>query len=386
MSYTSHFIYTPVPLLLNLVKGSVPVTHHSDYVSEREAQILGVSRPHLQNRSSSHYSEGQPPLNLLVNILLDHSTVKKTVSTLHKVCSVRQWVEVKLKGVNLLELTPAAQAQLYSHLNDILSPVTDHVFLSDLSMWQRVTSVADTPLSLWLCHHAMYPIPSPLNCRELLYVTSEHIESFATTLSQLTIVPQSLRALCLILGRWEYVTEDVSKVLCSLPVSVLGSLEYLQLCNWVIVSEYGLESLQLCSRLRVLSVSKNIEQPHSLFEVISKLPVLEFLHWQGGTGITSPDHLLCLHSGLCSCFKSLCHFHLECGCISFDLDPEDETFPLALLPLFVENGGKKRLARDILLEWFSSLRPDVCFRVCECEVLTDPELCNAVAMDNIPRI
>ena len=178
-----------VPLLLNLVKGSVPVTHYSDYVSEREARILRVWRPHLQNILNI---EDETPLTLHVNVLLDHTTTKLTLSTLSKVCSLREWVEVKLKGINLLAMDPKVHPHLYQHLGTILSPTTDHVYLSDPSMLQRITPFVGSPSSLWLHSQAFCPIPVPLNCRDLLYVTSEPSDSLATTLTQLTIWPRNL--------------------------------------------------------------------------------------------------------------------------------------------------------------------------------------------------
>ena len=382
-----HFPFA-VPLLLNLVNGSVPVTHYSDYVSEREARILRVWRPHLQNILNV---EDETPLILHVNVLLDHTTTKLTLSTLSKVCSLREWVEVKLKGINLLAMDPKVHPHLYQHLGTILSPTTDHVYLTDPSMLRRITHFVGSPSSLWLHSQVLCPIPVPLNCRDLLYVTSDPSDSLATTLTKLTIWPRSLRALCLMLVSRQVISEDLSKALDLLLERVFSSIEFLQLSRWGILTEHNLGSLQKCSVLRVLSVSNNIQQPESLFSVVSGLPCLEYLHLHGGNNMLSP--LLSLYNGLCDGFRSLCHLHFECGhrFPYFDLDMADKTFavpgptlPPTSVPLLLEDeSGVKTLSDEIVVEWLSSVRPDVCFKVWSMQRkrLRAPELHQAVAMD-----
>ena len=371
-----------MPLLLSLVRGSVPVTHYSDYVNDRETRILGISRPTLHK---NHYH--QPPLNLLVNVLLDNTATKQTVSALSKVCSLCEWVEVKLKGINLLHLQPTVQTNLYTLLDILLSSITDHVYLSDPSVWQRVTPFI-SPSSVWLCNQALSPIPVPLDCRDLLYVTSEPTESLAVTLSQLTIQPRNLRALCLMLGARQSVTEELSKALDSLLRRVCCSLQSLQLCSWDSLTTHNLYSLQKCCMLRVLSISNNMHWPEFFFEALSKLPLLEYLHWHGG-GLLSPDNLLSLNNTLCDGFKSLYHFHLECTSWE-ELDPADDRLAvlcpslLCLLePLLENKSGDRIISAEILEEWLSSLRPEVCIRVWDWQwSLEIPQLCQAVAMDN----
>lgn len=333
---------------MRLVQGNVPGIHHRDYLSDSDAKRLGVSRPHLKTCKSNT----REPLTLCVNILLNDTTSKRTIETLTEICSQHQWVDVKLKGVNLLGLNSAVLKKFHLAFNTLISPITDCVY-------------------------------STKSCfRYLLLYSAEQSENLAATLSQLIIEPCRLRAFCLLQTNAD-ISDVLSSSLSTFLVHSCEYLEYLQLQYWSLTL-ISLDALLQCSRLRVISISeawrlsKLFRSRHSVEDVltaVSQLPHLEFFQWCETINFTTAG-LLCLHNLLNDSFKSLQHFHINFMYVLLSTtDLVNITFSVLsdiLIPLLNGKEGSEEVTTfrfafegivDILLDWLFKLRSNVCFKL-----------------------
>ena len=362
-----------------------------------------MSKPHLRNRPNQISGVGQPPLTLLVNVLLDNTTTKRTVNTLSEACSLSQWVQVKLKGFNLLELSNVADLRHQTELNSLVGNVTDHLYISDPFEWREFVAEPNRPLSLWAYCKNVTQFLLRLDARDLLFITPEDQPNTQASLSLMNMWRgRKLRAFCLMRHKPDAVTYTLCNHVCQFLESTSPSLEYLQLYHWSL-SSTDLDILQTCSRLRVLSVTegdmgysrrRNVMN-HSVEKVlttVSNLPQLEFFQWVEPNLLLHLADLLCLNRLLEDSFKSLSHFHSQCFHISlFDEDWEDnESF---LCTFF--SSAEDDPSSNMLQSWVSSLRPDICFKLGQQVLLgselrkvllLDSDLCRAVNMDHIPRV
>ena len=372
-NYTS---FNAVPLLLNLVNGRVPVIHLCDYVNDREAEILGLSRPQL-SRPQLSCSPLQPPVSLHVNLMLDDTATKPTIDALVEICSHRQWVEVKLKGLNILGLNPAVLKKFQLNFNALMSPIIDHVYLTG-ACFRELKEIQSISSTLWVSCDASLPT-IPGNCINILLASHEGNNQLTKTLHELSTEPQCLQAFCIMQQGLE-LTDALSAALSIFLQTVSGSLEYLQLQRWSFTST-DLKSLLQCTKLRVLSITEEClptftlpkRRASDIFTAISELPYLEFFQWSESLNLVTAD-LLSLRHLLRDSLRSLNHFHI--GILWLHLsttDLENESYsPLGevLLPLLSGKEGSDMcstyrfsLTNDRILEWLSVLRPQVCFRV-----------------------
>ena len=403
------FFYA-VPLLLNLVRGTVPVTHHSDYLTDREAKTMGISRPHLQDRGNQVAVEGQPPLDLFVNLLLDNTTSGDTVTSLCEVFSFYQWVKVKLKGVNLLELTKESLLkQLHAVLDVLIDTGTDHIFVSDPFEWKKFVADPSRPPSLWAYCRDIHRFPIRLDARDLLFITPQNKGVVNGLLSLLKFWKgRRPRAFCLLCHSDQDTASNIVGYGCaeedllsyiSEHLSLFlemwsSSLEYLQLCHWSLYSTH-LDTLKMCSKLRVLSIVGRKKQKRSyssrllknsvseVLTAVSALPQLEFFQWEEHKIVLDITDLCCIHDFLQDCFRPLGHFHV---CVSdVQLSEEDWEKNVGLLePL--RGGLEGKESENVqLMAWLTSLRPDVCFRLGSLTELSTG-LAQAANMDHIPRV
>lgn len=377
---------TAVPLLLTLVNGTAPVTSLRDYVSDKEAQKLKEFRPQLQNYDRRQHT----PLTLYINLMLDDTASKWTVDALAQIRSQQQWVQVVVKGINILGLRSfSVLKKLQSNLDAVLSPVIDHVYLTETCLRElgNITAALHS-FSLWVsCEATSSQLHTPQlptipgNCRALILATQQR--SLADKLFELTVKSQSLRAFCILRQRNE-ISNFLCKALGSFLLSVSASLEYIQLRRWSLLST-DLDSLVQCSKLRVISITEDCEKaaisnslintPSDIFAGLSQLPHLEFFQWSESINLTTAA-LLSLHHLLCNSVTTLQHFHV---CLKLLLvsttDLETESYSLlsdVLLPLLEGKEGDESCTtyifpfeNSIVLEWLSMLRPEVCFRLCK---------------------
>ena len=352
--------YNAVPLLLNLVKGTSPLSENGN---DSETKCVSLSRLHRPN------THEQPPPSLFVNVLLKG---RDDVRSLNEVCSHCQWVEVKLKGVNTLGLHSVKD------LKALMCHVVGPAHILDVNGWENYAS--DGSVSLWVDSNEAAKVP--LSCKDLLLLGSRSSQRLANELSVLSSHPRNLRSFCLLRQQAGDAEALVIKALGVLVESVSYSLEYLQLqCLSFTSADLGWTGK--CSKLRVLSVNcqgdpGNARPKHSVAEIltaISQLPLLEFFHWSEGLNLTTQS-LLCLHGLLVNSFKSLCHFHV---CFSSALlsttDLVNDKYSVlegVLVPLVGLKEGSEAVTtyifalegiKDVLLEWLSSLRHQVCFRL-----------------------
>ena len=367
----NYTLYNAVPLLLNLVNGRVPVTHLRDYVNDREAETLGLSRPQLS------CSPLQPPVSLHVNIMLDDTTTKRTIDALVEICSHRQWVEVKLKGLNILGLSSRVLKKFQLNFYSLISPITDHVYLTG-ACFRELKEIQSVPSTLWVaCDAPLLTIPC--NCTNFLLASREGNNQVAKILHKLSAEPPCLRAFC-ILQQGMDLTGALSDALGTFLLTVSGSLEYLQLQRWSF-SSTDLKSLLECTKLRVLSITEDCVPTFALhkhsagdiFTAISQLPHLEFFQWSENLNLTTVG-LLSLHHILRESLRFLRHFHIGISWLHLSTtDLGNESYsPLedVLLPLMNGKEGSDActtyrfpFTHDRILEWLSVLRPRVCFRL-----------------------
>ena len=367
----NYTLYNAVPLLVNLVNGRVPVTHLRDYVNDREAETLGLSRPQLTCNPL------QSPASLHVNIMLDDTATKRTIDDLIEICSHRQWVEVKLKGLNILGLRSTVLKKFKLNFNALISPITDHVYLTG-TCFRELKEIQNVSSTLWMsCDADQLTIPS--NCMNFLLASRGANDQFVRVVHELSAEPPCLRAFCL-LHQGMDLSGALSVALSTFLQTVSGSLEYLQLQCWSFFST-DLKSLLQCTNLRVLSITKDcvpmFTMPkHSaadIFTAISQLPHLEFFHWSESLNLTTVG-LLSLHRSLRESLGLLRHFHIGQFWLQLSTtDLRNESYsPLkkVLLPLLSGKEGSDActtyrftFAHDRILEWLSVLRPQVCFRL-----------------------
>lgn len=279
--------------------------------------------------------------------------------------------------------------KLRLNLGALLSSVTDHMYLTDvcfreLTEIENVTTALHS-FSLWVSCDITLPLKLPTipsNCTGFLLATRENSHRLATKLSDLSLERRTLQALCLLLWRQRIEMSDgLCGALGSLLLSVSSSLEYLQLRCWSLIST-DLESLLQCSKLRVLSVTEECVKSHfnrprhsasEIFTAISQLPHLEFFQWSESINLTTAA-LLSLHHLLCDSVRSLQHFHVSLiHLLLSTMDLENKSYsPLidVLLPLLRGKEGNESCTtyifpfeNDIVLQWLSVLRPEVCFRL-----------------------
>ena len=369
-NYTS---YNAVPLLLNLVNGRVPVTHLHDYVNDREAETLGLSRPQLSSNPL------QPPVSLHVNLMLDDTATERTIDALVEICSHCQWVEVKLKGLNMLGLNPAILNKFQLNFNALMSPIIDHVYLTG-ACFRDLKEIQSISSTLWVsCSGSLYVPRIPGNCKNFLLASRQGNSQLTKALHELSIKPPCLQAFC-IMQQGLHLTDTLSAALSIFLQTVSGSLEYLQLQRWSF-SSTDLKSLLQCTKLRVLSITGECQpmfmlpkhRASDIFTAISELPYLEFFQWSESLNLVTAD-LLSLRHLLRDSLRSLNHFHIGIFWLHLSTtDLENESYsPLGevLLPLLSGKEGSDvcstyrfTLENNNILEWLSVLRPQVCFRV-----------------------
>ena len=389
-----------VPLLLNLVNGRVPVTHLCDYISDKEAQKLHISRPHLKNCAVPHSS----PLTLYVNILLDHRTSKQTIDSLVEICSHCKWVDVKLRGINVFDVRSALLEKYRAVFDTLISPVVEHMYLTEWCFgggneWHTMTY--NERFSLWVSNSAtqdseLLIMKIPVGCKNLLISTYRRSPALTKTLTELTRNSRTLRAFCLMRHNTD-ISQHLSTALDNFLVSVSENLEYLQLRCWSFTST-DFSSLQQCLKLRVLSVTEDywssaLNSPkHSVSDILtalSQLPHLEFIQWSENLNLTTYG-LFCLYNLLNNSFNSLQHFHVRFQFLilsTTDLENEAYTVMTSVLqPILCGLEGCESCTSFIfhfekihstLSKWLSALRPEVCFRLCK-EVSQAIELLRAV--------
>lgn len=362
------------------MNGTDPVTSLRDYVSDKEAQTLKVFRPQLK-------SQQHPPVKLYINLMLDDTTSKQTVAMLARICSQQQWVQVVVKRINMLGLSSNILKKIQPNLDALLSPMTDHVYLTETCLRELGNITAASPsFSLWVSCNTTLSSQLPVisgNCVSFLLATQERTQQLAVRLSELSVQSLALRAFCILRQRNE-ISEDLCKALGSFLLSVSTSLEYIQLRRWSLLST-DLESLVQCSKLRVISITEDCEKvsssnssihsPSDIFLALSQLPNLEFFQWSESINLTTAA-LLSLHHLLCNSVRSLQHFHV---CLKLLLvsttDLEAESYFVlsdVLLPLLKGKEGDESCTTYMfpfentrVLGWLCMLRPEVCFRLCK---------------------
>ena len=342
---------------------------------------MGVVKPRLKSRSGH-----KQPLILYLNLMLGSNTSKQNIAALVEVCSQHQWVQVNFKGINIFSLSSKALQILPLHR--LLSPVTEHLYLSEscsreLAQLGGFTNIT-APCALWVsCDvvvQAQLPrIPS--NCTALLLANQQRSHNLAMQLSLLSAArPQELGAFCLLRQRVEH-SDVLRKGLGALLVSISDTLEYLQLNRWRFTMT-DLESVLQCSRLRALCITEECRDsaPHlplhsasDIFVSISKLPHLEFFQWSESINLTTAG-LLSLYHLLCNSVTALQHFHVCFPLLLLSTtDLENESYsPLGsvLLPLLQGKKGDESCTtfmfsfdNEAVKKWLLVLRPTVCFRL-----------------------
>lgn len=379
-----------VSLLLNLVNGKVPVTHYSDYMTPKEAQTFGVYRPKLEHS----YSSSNHPLVLYVNIMLDASVSKQEIATLVEVCSQRQWVQVNIRGLTLLGVSPRALDTPPFHT--VLNHTTlEHIYFTEDSceelvhMWSFAT-MTSLP-SLWLScephstpsYHSIIPLLTRIpRIGSFLLATSQRASELGAKLSKLAGQFLTIQAFCLL--RQEVVLpRDLRQGLATFLLSISEQLEYLQLRRWSLTST-DLDSLLRCSNLRVLCVTEECGEtvPHipihsasDIFVALSQLTFLEFFQWSENINMTTSG-LLSLYNLLTLSLHSLRHFHMHLPFLllsTTDLQNEEySVLGYVLLPLLTGKTGDEScttyrfyLDNEVVNEWLVILRSEVCFRLCK---------------------
>ena len=287
-----------------------------------------------------------------------------------EICSHCQWVEVRLKGVNVLGLNWAGVSE--EDWKSLMRHVTGSFHIRDLSGRFNTGS-----LTLIMASGDVNKLP--LDCRDLLLLSpiSKSSELLAAELSLLASQHQSLRSFCL---HSEHCSTTVVDSLCLLLESVSSSLQFLQIQPLNFTSIH-LHCLQECSKLQVLSVTGSDVSgsvKHSVQDIltaVSQLPLLEFFRWSEGLNLTT-NSLFSLHCLLRTHFSKLCHFHVSFSSVLLSTtDLENDNYSVlrnVLCPLVGLKEGTEAVTtyifpfdgvRDVLLDWLLSVRPQVCFKL-----------------------
>ena len=154
-------------------------------------------------------------------------------------------------------------------------------------------------------------------------------------------------------------------------------LEYLEL-RWYFFTIMPLESIQKCTRLRVLSITVKTntvllcrDMNHAalqIFDALQQLHNLEYFEWCEDLNLVVED-LISMRYLLSNCLPRLLHFHLKLKyLLLFTMDLKYELLNELLNPLLKEKTGttwcstyKFSINNVHFKKWLEDIRPQTCF-------------------------
>ena len=371
------YLLPVVRALSKLANGKYPGRHVSDYLSSEDMEKTGrAGCPQLGSNPFDHH------IKLRVTISLNSISFQ----TFPKMSAKSKWFQVVVKGLGLQHpsLSSAHVVQAHSALD--FSQLRD-VFLYSFP-YDDVGSIA--PLSSTL---------SPLSLSLTLYTSCDSLRQILHSVSYLSalhldigslVTDAVLNILCetscqitaLTLNRLQiyHPAKHHNEKLGSCLLHLHGTLEYLRLVCWPL-TDAPLESLRLCSHLRVISIiefhsTRTIRPVHTIseiFQMLAYISCLEFFEWSEDINIRTED-ILCLYQLLKGSLPCLRHWHMKLSYIllsTMDLQNDEYSVVQSLLvPLLCDKTGDEScttyrfsMSSEVFSSWICSLRADVCFRL-----------------------
>lgn len=366
-------MYTLVSILCKLIGGEFPVIHSSDYVNSVDKRAFPDSKPKLSRNVLQKVA-------IKLNIVIACHEVLVAVRNM-VFCSMH--FKVVFSGIGFA--SSDIKEKFFRRFDGFhLNEISIHPLLIGTNEWSSLCLVKNG--TLWL------NTDTALSANTYRVLFSKLRIRAGTPPIQL-VVTQLCNNLLIALMAQNAVVSSLSVLPLSQPISrsssfqdVLGEficaisekLEYLQLRKcWLTI--VPLDSLQKCTKLRVLSVTINPEYHDSqssttliqILEALQHLRRLEYFEWSELLNVFTKD-LLAMHGLLTTSLPQLQHWHWKLGNLMlFTTDLEDfemQSLKELLRVLLRGKTGtpacstyKFSLDNYHLKHWLETLRPHVCF-------------------------